>query len=91
MTIMGPIEGPFDWSPVPPGWRETTFQDQPAFFHIKTRPGTFDDPPQFRYRLFFERSGGGYELTYVGLLHQEELPPMVQRYFDTFRVQAWEV
>ena len=67
-------------------YRETTFQGQPAFFHVETRPGTFDDPPHFCYRLFFERSGDGYELTYLGLLHQTELPPMVQRYFDTFRV-----
>ena len=84
--VVGPFDMPSDLSDF--GYRETTFQGQPAFFHVKTRPGTFDDPPQFRYRLFFERSGDGYELTYVGLLHQEELPPMVQRYFDTFRVEA---
>jgi hypothetical protein len=84
--VTGPLDISSDLSGF--GYRKTTFQGEPAFFHVKTRPGTFDDPPQFRYRLYFERSGAGYELTYVGLLHQEELPPMVQRYFDTFRVET---
>jgi hypothetical protein len=83
------VVGPFEMSSDLSGfdYHEATFQGQPAFFHVRTRSGTFDDPPQFRYRLFFERSGDGYELTYFGLLHQEKLPPMVQRYFDTFRVE----
>jgi hypothetical protein len=84
------VVGPFKLSSDLSGfdYHETTLQGQPAFFHVRTRPGTFDDPPPFRYRLFFERSGDGFELTYVGLLHQEELLPMVQRYFDTFRVET---
>jgi hypothetical protein len=67
--------------------RKTSFQGEPAFFDVETRPGTFDDPPQFSYSLFFQRSGHWYRMGYVALRHQEELPPMVQRYLDTFRVE----
>ncbi len=82
------ITGPFDVSSDLSDCRETTFQGLPAFFQVETRPGTFDDPPQFWYSLFFQRSGDWYNLNYVGLLHQEELPPVVQQYFDTFRVET---
>ena len=68
-------------------YRKTEFQGQPACFKIETGPGTFDDPPGFHYSLYFERSSRWYHMGYVGLLHQEELPPMVQQYLDTFRVE----
>jgi hypothetical protein len=68
--------------------RKTSFQGKPAFFDVETRPSTIDDPAHFRYSLFFQRSGNWYEIGYVALLHQEELPAMVQRYLDTFRVET---
>jgi hypothetical protein len=68
--------------------RKTEFQGEPAFFEVETRASTLDDPPHFSYSLFFQRYGHWYRIGYVALRHQEELPPMVQRYFDTFRVET---
>jgi hypothetical protein len=69
------------------GLETTHFQGEPAFVEVETRAGTFDDPAQFSYSLFFQRSGQWYRMGYLVLRHQEELPPMVQMYFDTFRVE----
>jgi len=66
--------------------RKTDFQGEPAFVKIDTERG-FDDPSSFHCVFYFQRSGAWYQLGYVGLLYQEELPPMVQQYFDTFRIE----
>lgn len=82
------IEKHAELSPDLSAYSPTSFQGLPGFSEVETRPGTLDDSPFFSYSLFFQRSGDWYRLGYVGLLHQEELPPMVQRYLETFRVES---
>jgi hypothetical protein len=65
----------------------TSFQGQLAYERMSYRPGTWDDPPQFTYIMFFVRDACRYELVYSRGADPPLLPEMIRRYFATFQVE----
>jgi hypothetical protein len=68
------------------GLRNTRFQGQPALEATETRPGSWDDPPRFAHRLYFERDGSWYELEYFLQQEVNLVPAAMMNYFNTFRI-----
>jgi hypothetical protein len=85
---LGVVQGTAEPPPDLTGYGTTTFQGNPAFRRVFTREGVFlDDPPQFVCVLWFQRDKNWYRILYRVCEERENLPPIVQRYFETFRIE----
>ena len=65
-------------------WHRTTFQGEPALAEVHSQ---VSGSPRFERTLFFQRGSDWYLLRYVVGEVRQTLPWMIQRYFDTFRVE----
>ncbi len=71
-------------------FKPTVFQGKAAHERISTYPGNGDvvdpRPPLFTYVLIFQRDGAWYKMIYFVPDDRDSLPPIMLRYFNTFRV-----
>lgn len=75
------------------GRSETIFQNKPAFENRAVlHDWQLDDPYDLsEYGLVFERGGSSYRIIYqFGAIH-EEVPEMIRRYLETFRLEGQDV
>jgi hypothetical protein len=70
--------------------RKVQFQGEDAYEEIWTKEGNWDDPPGFSYTLYFRRAGVWYQIGFSAPLDLERPPPVILRYFSTFRVEGAE-
>ncbi len=73
-------------------FKPTMFQGKAAYERISTYPGNgaFPDrrPPRFIDLLAFQRDGAWYRLIYWVADDRNALPPIILRYFNTFRLES---
>jgi hypothetical protein len=81
---------PEDRPPDLADFKPTVFQGKAAYERISTHPGTGDfpdrRPPRFIDLLAFQRNGAWYRLIYWVTDDRKTRPPIMLRYFNTFRV-----
>jgi hypothetical protein len=69
------------------GLRRTRFLGQEAYDRmVVLRPWTFDDGAWSQYTLYFRRGGDWYGVTYHMSEERTTVPPMIQRYLNTLRI-----
>ncbi|MFG0334051.1 MAG: hypothetical protein ACF8TS_11865 [Maioricimonas sp. JB049] len=78
----------FDQIPAEVEMVETTLAGYDARLTIRQRDGTFDDPPLKTWTFLVAAGDDTYEVSYFLADDPAELPRMVRRYLETFRVEA---
>ncbi|QDU39749.1 hypothetical protein Mal4_40960 [Maioricimonas rarisocia] len=67
---------------------ETELAGYDARLTTLQRAGSFDDPPLKTWMFLVSAGDETYEVSYFLADDPDELPPMVRRYLETFRVEA---
>ena len=63
------------------------FQGKPAWFAVRRRGGTWDDPAGLDACLLFERGSCWFQIAYSANSSARDFPPVMWSYFETFRFE----
>lgn len=88
-TSSNPILDPNQFRRENSKWTSGTFQGEPCWLETKGGKGQekSNDPTIFWHTICFERNGEGYVIMYFVTAEIETIPPTVQSFLDTFRIE----